>query len=284
MTREGKVFSSPSHFRLDFTRKVCYTDRERREKKGGDGMDGQNGADRDEKIAGGELHVEHGKLWHWFDNFWYHYKWHTIFAAVIMFTVLFCTLSMCRRPSIEYYFYYAGPGEFTGVEQKEIVSALGQASGEDGESANVSLTFLFLMTNDQIARFNEENRDTGYTVSGSQIMSNRDLLSDEIMTGNAIVMFFDPEVLAGLQENSGAFLPIRDFAPESTPDEAFSGEYGIDLRYTIFADVEAFSYFPEGTVLAIRNGISALTLFQRDKALENRARYEALVRRWLNVE
>ena len=247
-------------------------------------MDGPNGYDRDEKLSGGELHVQHGKVWRWFDNYWYHYKWHTIFAAVILLVVLFCTLSMCRRPKIDYYFYYAGPGEFSGTQQKEIVSALGRASGENGESADVSLTFLFLMTNDQIARFNEENRDTGYSVSGAQIMSNRELLSDEIKTGDAVVMFLDPEVLAELQESSGAFLPIRDFAPESTPDEAFSGECGIDLRYTVFKDVEAFSAFPEGTVLAIHNGISALTLFQRDKALENRARYEVLVRRWLTLE
>ena len=94
----------------------------------------------------------------------------------------------------------------------------------------------------------------------------------------------DPEVLKETQESSGAFLPIRDFAPAGTPDEAFSGECGIDLRYTVFKDDPAFSAFPEGTVVAIRNGVSALALFQRDEALENRARYEKLLRKWLSVE
>ena len=237
-----------------------------------------------DKLEGGELRVKHGKMWKWFDNFWYHYKWHTIIAAIGVFAVLFCTLSMCRRREPDYYFYYAGPGEFSGTEQSAIVDSLGRASGQDGRDAAVSISFLFLMTNDQVARWNEENAGSGYTVSGALIMQNRDLLSDEIMTGNALLFFMDPEVLASTQESSDAFLKIRQFAPESTPDEAFSGEYGIKLSYTVFASDPAFAAFPEGTVLAIRNGISALTLFQREKALENRARYEALLKRWLLTE
>ena len=244
----------------------------------------QNGEPERDKLEGGELHVKHGKVWRWFDNFWYHYKWHTILAAIGIFAVLFCTLSMCRRQEPDYYFYYAGPGQLSGDEQRAVVSSLARASGEDGHNAAVSITVLFLMTNDQITRWNEENEGSGYSVNGAQIMQNRELLSDEIMTGNAIIFFMDPEVLASTQESSDAFLPIRDFAPAGTPDEAFASEYGIDLRYTVFASDPAFRAFPEGTVVAIRNGISALTLFQRDKALENRARYEALLRRWLVIE
>ena len=246
-------------------------------------MDPQREPGRD-KLEGGELHVRHGKFWHWFDNFWYHYKWRVIIAAIGIVAVLFLTLSTCRRKEPDYYFYYVGPGEFSGDQQRAIVTKLGEASGEDGQTANVTISFLFIMTNDQIAAFREEHQDDGLTVNGGQIMQNRDLLSDEIMTGNAIIFFMDPEVLAETQESSGAFLEIRQFAPAGTPDEAFSGEYGIKLSYTVFAADPAFAAFPEDTVIAIRNGISALTLFQRDKALENRARYEALLRRWLNAD
>ena len=246
-------------------------------------MDQNGGSERD-KLEGGELHVRHGKVWRWFDNFWYHYKWRTIIAAVGIFAVLFCTLSMCRRKTPDFYFYYAGPGEFSGAEQRAIVSSLEQKSGEGGRDADVSISFLFLMTNDQVARWNEENAGSGYSVSGSLIMQNRDLLSDEIMTGNALIFFMDPEVLASTQESSDAFLPIRQFAPAGTPDDAFSGEYGIKLSYTVFASDPAFKPFPEGTVVAIRNGVSALSLFQRDEALKNRARYENVLRRWLTVE
>lgn len=244
----------------------------------------QNENPKRDKLEGGELHVRHGRVWRWFDNFWYHYKWQTILAAIGIFAVLFCTLSTCRRREPDYYFYYAGAGEFSGDEQRAIVSSLSRAAGENGRDAEISITFLFLMTNDQITRTNAENEGSGYAVSAAQIMQNRDLFSDVIMTGNAIILFMDPEVLAETQASSDAFLPIRQFAPAETPDEAFSGEYGIDLRYTAFASDPAFAAFPEGTVVAIRNGVSALALFQRDKALENRARYETLLRRWLTIE
>ena len=246
-------------------------------------MDQNQGPERD-KIEGGELHVEHGKVWRWFDNFWYHYKWRTIIILVGVIAVLVSVLSMCRRAEPEYEFYYVGQGNFSRDEQRGIISALSKASGENGKDADVSLTFLFLMTNDQIRRYGEEHAGDGTSVDGGLIGQNRELLSNEIMTGNAIIMFFDPEVLAETQASSEAFLPIRSYAPEGTPDEAFSGDYGIDLRYTVFADDPAFAAFPEGTVVAIRNGISALALFQRDKALENRARYETLLKKWLIVD
>ena len=248
-------------------------------------MDQNQEPERD-KLEGGDLHVKHGKAWHWFDNFWYHYKWQTIIAAIGLFAVIVCILSTCRRTEPEYYFYYAGSGEFSGAEQRAIVSSLSKASGTDGDSADVSISFLFYMTEDQVARFREEHAGDGLTISGSQIGQNRDLLRDEILAGNAIIFFMDPEVLADEQARSteGAFLPVRDLAPAGTPDEAFSGEYGIYLDYTVFRDDPAFAVFPEGTVVAIRNYVSALSLFQRDKALETHAKYEELFKKWLTIE
>ena len=246
-------------------------------------MDQNQGPGRD-KLEGGELHVRHGRVWRWFDNFWYHYKWQTIIAAVGIIAVLFCTLSMCRRREPDYYFYYVGPASFSGDQQRAIVSSLAHASGDGERDAEITISFLFCMTNDQLRRFNEEHADDGLSVNGGQIGQNRELLSNEIMTGNAIIFLMDPEILEETQASSGAFLPIRNFAPDGTPDEAFSGECGIDLRYTVFGDDPAFAAFPEGTVVAIRNGVSALSLFQRDEALQNRARYEALLRKWLSVE
>ena len=246
-------------------------------------MDQNRDPGRD-KIEGGDLHVKHGRVWRRFDNFWYHYKWHTIIAVIGVFAVLFCTLSMCRRSEPDYYFYYVGQGEFSGNQQRAIISSLSKRSGEDGQDANVAVSFLFLMTDDQIRRFGEEHADDGVSVQGALIGQNRDLLDDEIKTGNAMIFFMDPEVLAETQADAGAFLAVRQFAPEGTPDEAFSGDCGIDLRYTVFADDPAFAAFPEGTVIAIRNGVSMLTLLQRDKALQNRVRYEALLKRWLVIE
>lgn len=246
-------------------------------------MDQNREPERD-KLEGGDLHVKHGRAWRWFDNFWYHHKWHTIIAAIGIFAVLFLTLSTCRRSEPDYYFYYVGPGSFTGDQQRGINSSLSKQAGENGQDAKIAITFLFMMTEDQRARFSEDHANDDLRVNGALIGQNRDLLDDEIKTGNAMIFFIDPEVLAETQADSGAFLEIRQFAPDGTPDEAFSGDCGIDLRYTVFADDPAFAAFPEGTVIAIRNGVSMLTLLQRDKALQNRVRYEALLKRWLVIE
>ena len=63
---------------------------------------------RDQKIQGdGEIRIpsmrdrkkerKHGKIYKWFDNFWYHHKWKTIICLFLVVTILVCTLQMCRR-------------------------------------------------------------------------------------------------------------------------------------------------------------------------------------------
>jgi len=237
-----------------------------------------------DKLEGGELHVKHGKVWRWFDNFWYHHKWKVIVAAIGIFAVVICMVSMFQHREPDYYFCYAGSGEFTSAQKSAIVSSLARESGKDGVDADVSVTFLFYMTTDQISRYAEEHEGDGTSPNGAQIGQNRDLIRDEIQAGNALIFFMDPEVLDETQNQSKAFLEIREYAPAGTPDEAFHSEYGIDLRYTVFASDPSFAAFPKGTVIAIRNGNSVSALFQQDKALENRARYEALLLNWLAIE
>ena len=45
----------------------------------------------------------------WLENYWYHYKWHTLIVAffVIMLTVM--GVQMCSREDNDIYIIYAGP-------------------------------------------------------------------------------------------------------------------------------------------------------------------------------
>ena len=63
---------------------------------------------QEEKLQGGDIHVppslrarrrerEHGKVYKWLDNFWYHHKWKTIISLSLAVIVLVCTLQMCTR-------------------------------------------------------------------------------------------------------------------------------------------------------------------------------------------
>ena len=62
----------------------------------------ENGGD---KLPGGEINVrpslrgkrEHGRVYRWFDNFWYHHKWKTIIALFLVVVILVCVLQMCQK-------------------------------------------------------------------------------------------------------------------------------------------------------------------------------------------
>ena len=64
--------------------------------------------EKDQKLqSDGEIHIpsirdrraerEHGKVYRWLDNFWYHHKWKTILSLFLVFTILVCTLQMCSK-------------------------------------------------------------------------------------------------------------------------------------------------------------------------------------------
>ena len=91
---------------------------------------------KDQKIQGdGEIRIpsmrdrkkerEHGKIYKWFDNFWYHHKWKTIISLFLIVTILVCTLQMCQREEKgDISVMLAGP--YTFVDNEAGLTALRQ--------------------------------------------------------------------------------------------------------------------------------------------------------------
>ena len=44
----------------------------------------------------------------WLENFWYHYKWHTIASVFVLLVVTIITVQMCTRTTYDAYIVYAG--------------------------------------------------------------------------------------------------------------------------------------------------------------------------------
>lgn len=54
-------------------------------------------AQNEEKLPAGEVHLKKGRFLLWLENYWYHYKWHTIIALFFIFTLLFCLIQCAGR-------------------------------------------------------------------------------------------------------------------------------------------------------------------------------------------
>ena len=44
----------------------------------------------------------------WIENYFYHYKWHTVIALVVIFAIVICSLQMCEKTSYDLHVMYAG--------------------------------------------------------------------------------------------------------------------------------------------------------------------------------
>ena len=56
------------------------------------------------------------------ENFFYHYKWHTIIAAFLIFAISLCVFQTCKRTSYDAYVLYAGGKNLRSVEEGETDS------------------------------------------------------------------------------------------------------------------------------------------------------------------
>ena len=92
--------------------------------------------ERDEKITGGDIVLPQSKIGKFFDNLWYHYKWHIIIIGffVTVFTICFVQCTTTERPDI--LITYAGGYHLNGEEKHEIDKLLTSLmKGKDDEEA-----------------------------------------------------------------------------------------------------------------------------------------------------
>ena len=83
----------------------------------------------------------------WLDNYIYHYKWHTIIALFLVFTITVCSVQMCDKESYDVYVVYAGDYQVsklvTNGDVAEFVTfskSLNRAAGDYNEDGKVSVS------------------------------------------------------------------------------------------------------------------------------------------------
>ena len=91
-------------------------------------------------------------------NFWYHYKWHTLIALLLVAVIIVCSLQFCAKESYDAYILYAG-GKSIGRTAKDgdvaeivtVISSLKRISDDFDENGEVSVnfsSFLFLSSDE----------------------------------------------------------------------------------------------------------------------------------------
>ncbi len=203
----------------------------------------------------------------WLDNFWYHYKWHTIIALFALIVLLVGTLQMCSREKEDINILYAGPLFITDSMQSELEAALeaGAVSDFDGNGeTNAVLSSYLIYTKEQIEAIEAETDENGYPikVDRAYVTQNNENFYDHIMTGECSVCLLDPSLYESLLESDRLA-------------EIGEGVYGVALRDTaLYESFAVLRTLPEETVVCLlrKNFLVSDEVYAND-----RATFEAIV-------
>ncbi len=237
--------------------------------------------------AGGEA-APKNKMLAWLDNFWYHYKWHSLIALFLVFTISVCTLQMCNKEEYDVYIVYAGQKEIKRTsnggfsEYQLITSSLEQISGDFDESGDtlVSLLDLFMLSNKEIKEV-EANDD--YEVNYTLLRENQEKFYDTMLYSSYYVCLLSDTLYEEYREISGVkvFAPLSPYVGEGDYKYLDEGAVYLHGSGLSFAELPGIKELPDNTVICIRTLSAVASHFSKEENEELFKRSEEVLREML---
>ena len=188
---------------------------------------------------------ERGKVYKWLDNFWYHYKWHTIIISFLVIVVTVCTVQSLRTPKYDMKIVYAGSKNMEAQEAEAIQdlfnSILPEDTNDDGK-VNIALNRYYILSEDQL-----KEGDGKYDANrNSNDFSN---FQSYLQTGDASIMLLEPWIYDSVPKDS--LCKLSELFGDNIPEGAID-EYGVRL-----GDLDIYNHFalkdlPEDTVVCLQ--------------------------------
>ena len=193
----------------------------------------------------------------WLDNFWYHYKWHTLIALFLAVVLIVGVAQMCRKNKYDVFIMYAGIHDVerkstTGVSEYEtLLQGLKKISKDYDGDGEVSVSFLPLFL-PSAAEIEELNKQDGVEVNTAVVADNVEIFNTNIVYSNYYLCFLSTTVYENYKNTAGVniFVPLGDYV-NGTDAELYAPD-AILLSSTDFGKSAGFSAFPEDTVICLR--------------------------------
>lgn len=248
----------------------------------------RNPNERDEKLeardiritpqGGAKVEKQHGKLYQWFDNFWYHHKWKVIVIALLLVVLTVCVVQCATRDDKkDATLVLAGPYGFANDETgyRQLLACLTTLLPEDYDgdgSKKIQMVHYSFYSDEVIAEYEAE----GIMINRAENATNKQNFSKTLTFGEASVLFIDPYLfeelckskhLVDLETLLGAD-PAGGIKVENGAGEL--GVWGVALSETkLYKDNTAVQKLPEDTVVCL----FAKTLHTNDEEYARRVAY-----------
>ena len=220
------------------------------------------------------------KFGKWFDNFWYHYKVHTICVVFLLVVVLICVVQCASRPGIpDAYLCYAG--------RQDLYSTSKNTIARDMETTFTTEVGAALSTEEaQVTLFHYLiNTESGDPATNNFALSNIETLKSQLDVAGSYLFLLDESLYNVYTRTSGGACYMTEVAPylrdgshvELTPDGR-----GVYLRSTALYQLPGFSSLPEDTVLCLRVSFTMSSAMSASKQKEFYAQQEAIFTHLIN--
>ena len=225
------------------------------------------------------------KFLRWLENFWYHYKWHTIVVAFIVIVVGVCSWQFFTKEEPDIVILYAGSSEIEGkdaVKVGELLSTVIPSDYNKDGKKEVLLKNFLIYSKEEILAQREQNKstgdgtETGYPyIDGYRNTSTYQNYTQYMQTGDASVCLVEPWLYNEIKAEYK--MPLSEIFGEEIPKGAIDA-YGIRLGDTdIYRHYELLNKnFSPDTVIFMQAPLYTEGLFGK-KENEKKIEYEKSV-------
>ena len=202
-------------------------------------------------------------------NFWYHYKWHSVVALFLVVTLLICSLQLCGRNKYDTYILYAGSKNIGRTakdgdvaEIANIISAFKRVTDDFDGNGEVSVNFtnLYYLTQNEL--------DNTKDVNDALLAADQKSLSSIMSHSEYYLMFISVGVYEEYHKvgDQELFIDLTSYA-EYNQDAEY---YAPNAIYLSSIDAKRLFGLPEDTLICIRQpGVMADKSREHQTYLEN---------------
>lgn len=224
------------------------------------------------------------------ENFWYHYKWHSIAAVVVIAITIVLVLQTCSRVSYDGYILYAGPYEIKQTSQNgdiapyaEAISSLKKVCSDYDNDGNVNVTLqnLFVLNDEEANEMYEIN--PGQSINTSLVQEDTKTLGQVMLYGDYYVCFLSERLFLEYEEkyNGALFSKVGPYINAEKEYELCS-ERGIYLRSLDIYSLPELCNLPDDTVVCLRSLSEVSSKLNKAESERNFAMGEALFKNIVN--
>ena len=219
-----------------------------------------------------------------FENFWYHYKWHSIIAAILLITVTVLSVQMCTKESYDIHIIYAGDHEIKKTSQGGNISPYRNALSsfkkvtddfDDDGNVNINLLNLFIVNTDEASEL--LNKNPGMEINETLVREDTDTFDGALVYGEHYLVFLSERLYleAEARYEGAVFMPVAGYVPDGT-DAELCGTHGVYLRSLPFYSLPEICNLPDDTVVCLRKLSEVSTAFGKKENEKNFKRAETV--------